>query len=439
MQPAIDYAENGFPVSERISRDWNLPNALPLIGCCTQRDPDSVNTWYINGRPPATGQTFRNRDLARSFRLLAQHGRYVFYNGEIARAIVAKSTAFGGTMTLQDLANYTGEWVEPAHTNYHGFDVFELPPPSQAWNTTEILNLLEECVPRWAPGETLTSLGPRSPEYWHLIAEAKKLAYWDQYKYNADPNFSKVPLDLLTSKDYAALQCDRVDPNRAGSLCAEGYNLCPKAQTVAKVNGDGDTIVLSTADRWGNMVSCVNSNFAGFGSGITVPGYGFILHNRGSLFTLDPNSPNLIAPQHRPYNTLSTGFVMQNDRPLMTLGLMGGDMQAQGHAQVLVNIIDLGANLQAATDMARFHHSEVPNTLQLESQLFDLVGAQLTNMGHQVQSIYGGGVGGYQAIMFTPNPGDSKAGSDAPDRVPGVNGFYRAGSDHRKDGAAVGW
>jgi len=180
----------------------------------------------------------------------------------------------------------------------------------------------------------------------------------------------------------------------------------------------------------------VNSNFAGFGSGITVPGFGFVLHNRGSLFTLDPNSPNLIAPHHRPYNTLSTGFVMQNDRPLMTLGLMGGDMQAQGHAQVLVNIIDLGANVQAATDMARFHHSEVPNILQLEGPLYELLAGDLAGMGHNIARITGSGVGGYQAIMFTPYTGDSRPpSSDASV----VNGFYRAGSDHRKDGLAIGW
>jgi len=432
MQPAIHYAENGFPVSERISNDWNLPNALPLIGCCTDKDPDSIATWYIKGEKPAPGQIFKNPDLARTFRIFAERGRNGFYRGEVAQAIVGKSTALGGTMTLQDLFNYTGEWVEPIQTNYHGFDVLELPPPSQAWNTTEILNILAECVPQWAPGETLATLGPTHPQYWHFIAEAKKMAYWDQYKYNSDPNFDPSLLShvqTLTSTSYAATLCKKVDPNRAGCLNGEGYQQCPAKGTPAKVNLDGDTIVLATADRWGNMVSWVNSNFAGFGSGITVPGYGFVLHNRGSLFTLDPKSPNLIAPHKRPYNTLSAGFVMQNGRPLMTITLMGGDMQAQGHAQTLVNIIDLGANVQAATDMARFHHNEVQNLLQLETQLFNLVSGPLGAMGHNLESIHGGGVGGYQAIMFTPNdPDDPQAGF-----------FYRAGSDHRKDGQAVGW
>jgi gamma-glutamyltranspeptidase/glutathione hydrolase len=181
------------------------------------------------------------------------------------------------------------------------------------------------------------------------------------------------------------------------------------------------------------MVSWVNSNYGGFGSGLTVPGYGFILHNRGALFTLDPKSPNVIAPNKRPFNTLSAGFVMQNKRPLMTVTLMGGDMQAQGIAQVLLNVLDLGANLQAATDMARFHHTQVPNVLSMESKLFGLVGRQLQAMGHDVRSVNGGAVGGYQSVMFTPLP-DASATSDGP-----VKGFYRAGSDHRKDGQAVAY
>jgi gamma-glutamyltranspeptidase/glutathione hydrolase len=184
------------------------------------------------------------------------------------------------------------------------------------------------------------------------------------------------------------------------------------------------------------MVSWVNSNFSSFGSGLTVPGYGFILHNRGALFTLDPKSPNVIAPNKRPFNTLSAGFVMRNNRPLMTVTLMGGDMQAQGIAQVLVNVLDLGANLQAATDMARFRHGQVANVLSLESRLFGLVGAQLKAMGHTVQSVDGTNLGGYQAIMFTPDPNAPPASGNAPQPI---QGFYRAGSDHRKDGHAVGY
>ena len=427
LEQAAEYAEDGFPVSERISNDWHLPNALPLVHCCTALDQDSVNTWYVNGKGPAPGQIFKNPDLARSFRLLQKHGRDAFYKGEIASAIVAKSTALGGTMTMADLANYSGEWVTPAQTSYHGFQVAELPPPSQAWNVDEMLNILEACVPKWVPGQTLASLGPANPEFWHLIVEAKKLSYADLYAYNGDPDFVNVPLGTLLSKSYAASLCGKVDPNHASGTSAGG-----------NVGSIGDTIVVSTADRWGNMVSWVNSNFAGFGSGITVPGYGFILHNRGSLFTLNPNSPNVIMPQKRPYNTLSAGFAAKGDDVRMAFQLMGGDMQSQGHMQVLVNMIDLGANLQAATDMARFFHSQVSNKLSLETELYNLVGPQLAKMGHNVSPTNGGAVGGYQALMFTRDPTQPTPKSSDHDEG-AVNGFYRAGSDHRKDGEAVGW
>jgi gamma-glutamyltranspeptidase/glutathione hydrolase len=252
------------------------------------------------------------------------------------------------------------------------------------------------------------------------MVEAKKLAYADLFTYNADPNFAKVPLDRLLSKSYAASLCGKVDPTRAS----------PTGRMTIADNGLGDTIVLSAADSEGNMVSWVNSNYSGFGAGVTIPGYGFILHNRGALFTLDPKSPNAIAPHKRPFNTLSAGFVMRGAQPMMAFQLMGGDMQAQGHAQVLVNMFDLGANLQAATDMARFHHSQVANELGLESQLYGLVGKELKSMGHKVTSISGSAVGGYQAILVTPGPDPAN---------PAQGRYYRAGSDHRKDGQAVGW
>jgi gamma-glutamyltranspeptidase/glutathione hydrolase len=416
LQPAIDYAEQGFPISERIAHDWELPKGLGSVPsdpreCCTQLDPDSIATWYIDGRQPVAGQIHRNPGLARTFRILQQQGRDGFYKGEIAQAIVAKSNRHGGTMTLEDLASYTGEWTTPARTSYHGYDVFTLPPPAQTWATDEILNILEVCVPKWAPGQTLASLGPANPKYWHLFVEAKKLAFNDLYAYNADPNFSKVPLERLLSKAHAESLCGKVDPNRAS---------IPKPGGNAK--SDGDTIVLSTADRFGNMVAWVNSLYDSFGSGLTVPGYGITLHDRGGLFTLDPKSPNALQPNKRPYNTLSAGFVMRNDKPLMTVTLMGGDVQAQGIAQVLVNILDLGANLQAASDMARFRHTQVPNTLMMESQLVELVGAQLRAMGHEVKAMNGAPMGGFQAIMVAPD-----------------TGVYRAGSDHRKDGQAVGY
>jgi gamma-glutamyltranspeptidase/glutathione hydrolase len=409
LEPAVRYAQDGFPVSERIAHDWRLPNALPLRACCTESDPDSLKTWYVNGAQPHAGQIFKNPDLARTFRVLQAKGSNAFYKGEIAQAIVAKSNALGGTMTAEDLAGYKGEWVEPARSSYHGFEILELPPPSQAWATNEMLNILQSCVSRWAPGKTLASLGPANPQYWHLLIEAKKLAYADLYQYNADPDFVSVPVARLLSEPYAASLCAKVDPQHASTPGPTGN--FPMA---------GDTIVLSTADGEGNLVSWVNSNFSAFGSGITVPGYGFILHNRGALFTLKPSSPNSIEPHKRPFNTLSAGLVMQNNQPLMTVTLMGGDMQAQGHAQLLVDVLDLGANLQAAADMARFRHSQVSNELSLESPLYELVGSKLAAMGHNVKSISGEDVGGVQILMS-------------------VDGYYRAGSDFRKDGAAAGW
>jgi gamma-glutamyltranspeptidase / glutathione hydrolase len=415
LEPAADYAQHGFPVSERIASDWRLPNALPLRGCCTELDPDSMKTWYIGGQPPAAGQIFRNPDLARTLRLLQERGADGFYQGEVARAIIAKSQALGGTMTLEDLASFHGEWLEPVRTDYHGYEVLELPPPSQAWAANEMLGILQECLPRWAPGQTLATLGPASPQYWHILVEAKKLAYADLFRYNADPDFVKVPVTQLLSSAHAASLCARFDPRHAMATGAP-----------ADAELQGDTIVLSTADKDGNMVSWVNSNFSEFGSGITVPGYGFVLHNRGRLFTLDPHSPNVIAPRKRPFNTLSAGLLMRAGAPVMTVTLMGGDMQAQGHAQLLVDVIDLGANVQAAADMARFRHSQVPNLLSLESPLYDLVGSALGAMGHSVQPVSGAPVGGVQVIQVVA-PGDASSR------------YYRAGSDFRKDGQAVGW
>ena len=429
LQPAIDYAEQGFPISERIAHDWRLPKGLPALAsdpskCCSDVDPDAVATWYPNGTPPAEGQIFRNPGLAKTLRILQAKGRDGFYTGEVAEAIVRKSSALGGTMTLDDLASYAGAWAMPAKTNYHGYDVSMLPPPAQTWATDEILNILEACVPEWAPGQTLATLGPTSPKYWHFVVEAKKLAYADLYAYNADPDVVSVPVDRLVSKAHAQSLCGRVDPNHASGT------------SDTRMDSGGDTVVLSTADRWGNMVAWVNSLYSGFGSGLVVPGYGLTLHNRGGLFTLDPKSPNVIAPHKRPFNTLSAGFVMEQNRPLMTITVMGGDVQAQAIAQVLVNVLDLGANLEAGCDMARFRHMQVSNLLTMESQLFALVGGPLQAMGHTVKSITGDSVGGCQAIMFTPD--DSAAGLIAGDPPP-IRGFYRGGSDHRKDGQAVGF
>jgi gamma-glutamyltranspeptidase/glutathione hydrolase len=435
LEPAATYASEGVPLTERAAFDWHLPNAVgptpsDPAHCCTALDPDSVRAWYINGEQPKPGQIFRNPDLAKAFRLLQAEGRDAFYKGDIAKAIVAKEKALGGTMTLKDLADYKGEWVEPVLSDYHGFTLAELPPPSQGFAANEMLSILAACTAKVYPGQTLASLGPTDARYWHLLVEAKKLAYGEMIAINSDPDFDpglKDKVKELLTPRHAQSLCGRIDPARA-SATAPGHS-----------SGNGDTIVLSTADRWGNMVSWVNSNFSSFGSGITVPGYGFLLHNRGGLFSLDPKSPNAIAPHKRPFNTLAAAFLMQagrTDGQLMAFQLMGGDMQAQGHAQMVVNMVDLGANLQASTDMARFRHDQIGNQLSLESQLYNKVGAQLRAMGHNVVQSDGSVVGGFQAILFTPDP---KEPPPDPAKAGPVNGTYRAGSDHRKDGQATAW
>jgi gamma-glutamyltranspeptidase/glutathione hydrolase len=356
---------------------------------------------------------FRNPGLARAFALLRKDGPSAFYTGDIGRAIIAKSQALGGTMTAADLAGYAGRWVDLVQTRYQGHDIFELPPPSQSWGALEMLNILEACVPVWSPGQTLASLGPRSPRYWHYLIEAKKLAYADLAAWNGDPRFSKVPVERLISKSYAASLCVRVDPVRAA------------VTKPGPADRSGDTVVLATADADGNVVAMVNSISSVWGSGLTVKDYGLILHNRGVQFSLDPASPNIIAPGKQPYHTLAAGFVMKDGAPLLSLLLMGGDMQAQGHGQVLVNMLDLGANVQMATDMARFRHGQVSDQLTLEPALDALVGADLKAMGHRLGPPSSGAMGGYQAIRIEKD-NDGKP-------------VYRAGSDHRKDGQAAGW
>jgi gamma-glutamyltranspeptidase/glutathione hydrolase len=265
-----------------------------------------------------------------------------------------------------------------------------------------------------------------------LLVEAKKLAYADMIAINGDPNFNpgqKDKVKAVLTQQHAQSLCGKINPDRASDT------------KPGRGDGNGDTIVLSAADRWGNMVSWVNSNFSNFGSGVTVPGYGFVLHNRGGLFSLDPASPNAIAPHKRPYNTLAAAFLMQGGRTdgqLMAFQLMGGDMQAQGHAQMVVNMVDLGANLQASTDMARFHHNQISHQLDLESQLAKLVGPKLQEMGHKVKAVNGSDLGGYQAILFTPDPKEAKPNPSPRSQQP-VNGVYRAGTDHRKDGQAAAW
>jgi gamma-glutamyltranspeptidase/glutathione hydrolase len=351
--------------------------------------------------------------------VLQRKGRDAFYEGEIARAIVDKVRAAGGAMTLADLRDFESEWVDPISTTYKGFEVLQTPPNSQGFAVLEMLNILEQCVPEL--GLDLATLGPRSPQFWHLLIEAKKLAFTDLDRYNADPRFADVPVDRLISKEYARTLCERIDPERASTPSVG-------------VEYEGGTVYVAAADRWGNMVSFIYSIYDVFGSGLTVPGHGFVLHNRGALFSLDPESPNVVAPRKRPFHTIIPGFVLKDGKPVMAFGNMGGSVQVQAQVTELVNMIDLGMNVQAAGDAARFRHDQGPNRVQLESKLFDLVGPQLTEMGHSLRRANGSVMGGYQAIHFTPDPEARTSGGDRP-----VRGVYRGGSDLRKDGQVAGW
>jgi gamma-glutamyltranspeptidase/glutathione hydrolase len=420
FERAARIAEEGWGQAERRHND--LRNAVNGL----RADADSRQTFLVGDQAPDLYSIIRNPGLAKALRILQQQGRDGFYRGEIAAAIVAKVQANGGVMNRADLAEFESEWVEPISTNYHGYDVFELPPPGQGFAALEMLNILEVCVPKL--GMNLAKLGPSDPMYWHLMVEAKKLAYTDLLTKNADPKFATVPIKALLSKSYAASLCSKINPNVAVKPGLAGGT-------------DGGTIYLTTADRWGNMVSLIHSVFSVYGSRATVAPYGFVLHNRGSAFSLDPKSPNVVAPRKRPFHTIIAGFVMKDGQPLMTFGNMGGSVQPETHAQHMVNLIDLGMNVQMTTDAARFTHNQSGNILSLETNLFNLVGPALRAKGHEVRAVTGGSVGGYQGILFTRDPKLPQPSIDArsvTDDLP-VNGVYRAGSDHRKDGQAVGW
>jgi gamma-glutamyltranspeptidase/glutathione hydrolase len=417
---AAQLAEEGWGLAER--RHSDLRAAVSGLS----KDADSARTFLLNGEAPPLYSLVRNPALAKALRAIQTGGRDAFYKGEIADAIVDKVRTNGGVMSKEDLAQFESEWVEPISTNYHGYDVFELPPPGQGFAALEMLNILEVCMPKF--GTTLAALGPSNPQYWHYLVEAKKLAYSDLLAKNGDPKFAHVPVNDLLSKLHAASLCAAIDPDVASKPAVKG-------------NMSGGTIYMTTADRWGNMVSFVHSVFSTYGSRAAVGPYGFVLHNRGSAFSLDPKSPNVVAPHKRPFHTIIAGFVMKDGHPLMAFGNMGGSVQPESHVQHVVNMIDLGMNVQMTTDAARFTHNQTSNMLSLETNLFNLVGAALTAKGHEVRSVTGSAVGGYQGILFTrdaslPEPiFDRRAVTeDLP-----VNGVYRGGSDHRKDGQAVGW
>jgi gamma-glutamyltranspeptidase/glutathione hydrolase len=405
LAQATLYADEGFPVSEVIAHDWQSA-ASELV-----RIPTSSACFLPGGRAPAVGAIFRNPGLATSLRAIAHDGRDAFYRGPLAQAMVAYSEQAGGLFVRKDFEDHTSTWVEPVSTNYRGYDVWELPPNGQGIATLQMLNLLEHY--------DLKAMGPQSAESLHLMIEAKKLAYEDRAKYYADPDFSNVPVASLISKEYARVRGKLIDSSHAN------------ARPIPGEPGEADTIYLTVVDKDFNAVSLIQSNFAGFGS-YHVPGaLGFPLQNRGCLFALDPAHANRLAPHKRPFHTIIPGFVTKDGKPWLSFGLMGGDMQAQGHTQVICNMIDFGMDVQEAGDAARFRHmgSSEPTgaraidggSVAVESEIGPDVRRALLAKGHRLIDVIGG-YGGYQAI-----------------RIDLDRGILIGGSDPRKDGCAIGF
>jgi len=407
LAPAIRYAREGFPVSEVIAHLW-AANAREL-----SRFDGFAELYMPGGRAPRKGEVFRNPQLAATYELLAREGRDGFYTGEIARVIDTYMAAQGGFLRYQDLAEHRSEWVQPVSTGYRGYQVWELPPNGQGIAALQMLNILE--------GYDLAAMG-FGADYLHLLVEAKKLAFEDRARFYADPDFYRAPVQELISKEYAARRRALIRMDRAAETLGHGDPVALES---------GDTIYLTVADAQGNMVSLIQSNYSGMGSGMTPPGLGFGLQNRGELFSLDPGHPNAYAPGKRPFHTIIPAFVTREGKPWLSFGVMGGAMQPQGHVQVLVNLIDFGMNLQQAGDAPRLRHDgsseptggrlEQGGVVLLESGFAEPLRQALQARGHRLGKAPGG-FGGYQAIMRDPH-----------------TGMYVGASESRKDGQAAGF
>jgi gamma-glutamyltranspeptidase / glutathione hydrolase len=398
IAPAIDYATRGFAVSEIVGGQW-LASAPKLAA-----DPRAAETFLPGGQPPKTGDVFANPRLAATLRIIADGGRDAFYNGPIARAIAADMHARNGLLAERDFTDHTSEWIRPISTNYRGYDVYELPPNTQGFLVLEMLNILE--------GFDIAAMGHNSADYLHALVEAKRIAFADRAAYLGDPD--EVPADLLRtliSKEYAAARRKEIDPAHTTAIRSAGHSFAGRDR--------GDTIYLTAADGDGNAVSLIQSLFSDFGCGLVAGDTGVVLSNRGSSFNLTPGHPAAIGPRKRPPHTLIPAFVMKDGAPFFSFGVMGGDHQAQGHTQVLINLIDFGMNVQEAGEAARVTHG--PNGLQVESAVPQDVREALTRRGHTVFEGVGG-FGGYQGIRIDPG-----------------TGVLMGGSDVRKDGLAVGY
>jgi len=436
LAPAAKYADEGFPVTELIAFYWHFGPELykDLPGAFLE-----TYTLDGKGRTPAKGDIFKNPALAKTLRVIGEKGRDAFYKGEIADKIDNFMQENGGFLRKADFEQHTSTWIDPVSTNYRGYDVFELPPNGQGIATLQILNILE--------GFDLRSMGRNSAETLHVMIEAKKIAWADRAKFYADSEFVKIPLAGLLSKDYATERRKLIDPNRAAKAVEAGAPPAnaqlsqptrlslpdPAATPKRSPVDDGDTIYMCTADNEGNMVSLIQSNYRGMGSGIVVPGLGFMFQDRGELFSMEPDHANVYAPGKRPFHTIIPGFVMKDGKPWEAFGVMGGGMQPQGHVQVLTNEIDFGLNVQEAGDASRWQH-EGDNEptgekmtsggyVEVESGIPYEIVRELEKRGHDVRFDVGG-YGGYQAIKVEMHDGQ---------RV------YVGASESRKDGQAAGY
>ena len=405
LQPTINYARKGFPMTELIA--YYLERSVPRY----EKYPGFKEVYMPDGKTPAKGEIFKNPFLANTLEKIAEGGRDAFYKGEIAKTIARYLKEQGGFLSYEDLASHRAEWIDPVSTNYRGYDVWELPPNGQGIAALQMLNILEQF--------DIASMGFGSEEYMHTFIEAKKLAFEDRAKYYADMEFNEIPVDVLISKEYAMNRKVLISQVHA----AQSY-------PAGKLR-HGDTIYLTVADKGGNMVSLIQSNYLGLGSGMTPTGLGFVLQDRGNLFSLDKGHMNVYAPGKRPFHTIIPAFVTKDGKSFFSFGVMGGAMQPQGHVQVLVNIIDFGMNIQEAGDAPRINHagSSQPTgstmldggIVQLESGFDYEVIRELRKKGHNV-AISVGPYGGYQGIMW-----DEK------------NKVYYGASESRKDGMAAGY
>ena len=403
FQNAIEYAEKGFPVTEVVAYYLKLSSENFIDY------PNFKKTWMPNGKIPSKGEIFKNPYLARTYKKIAQSYGEDFYKGNLAKEIVSFINNQGGYFSLEDLSEFKPEWIDPVSTNYRGYDVWELPPNGQGIAALQMLNILENY--------NIKDLGFGSAEYIHLFTEAKKIAYEDRALYYADPNFSDIPLKTLISKEYAKERSQLINLKKS----SKSYN--------AGLLEEGDTIYLTVADKYGNMVSLIQSNYRGMGSGMVPNDLGFMLQDRGEMFSLDPNHMNSLIGGKRPFHTIIPAFITKNNIPLVSFGLMGGAMQPQGHAQIVINLIDFKMNLQEAGDAPRIRHagSSQPTGekmidggyLSLEKGISEVEISKLKKLGHKFQYDLGG-FGGYQAIMLKDN-------------------VYIGASESRKDGHASGY